>query len=520
MSFPVFRHTISKFKELFTKNLDNATILIKYDPMLAYLLYKEVSKSSNKTEITSFLQMLNYLGTRRIEQIILDRDLFLDNEDLPIWVYGILSAEVSSLLAAKFSHIHRDEAFFAGLMPCLGLLFMLNEFPVYRSIIQFLIKIPIEDRVFLEKQIFGTNHLDTLKRNIIYTPFKDVVNILNKIFSDDGSKHIKAFVSVRGSSLQSFFDLALLADVSTYGAQALMFPSVFDNRELFLELAKKYFRIKESDSLEILQNAMDRLLDIAREFNVFEEIQLSTEKVFKLRKFKFESKNPVFANMLKQLFEENANDRNIYIYGERSVGRRLLAAVLYTADDNPRKDKPYVMIFCDMEPESLEEEFFGVKDGYLGKKGMQGVLKHADGGTLVIKNFSRMPKDFQDKLQKALQNKRFYRVGDISPTEFPDIKFIFIDRDDVRIKSAKGEFSKTLIKILNPFFFRIFPLRERREDIFYIANEIVNKYNLNIQDKLEQPAIVEKLKTEQFPENLRDLKRFLFLLYIQRLIKS
>jgi len=51
---------------------------------------------------------------------------------------------------------------------------------------------------------------------------------------------------------------------------------------------------------------MDRLLDIAREFNVFEEIQLSTEKVFKLRKFKFESKNPVFANMLKQLFEENA----------------------------------------------------------------------------------------------------------------------------------------------------------------------------------------------------------------------
>jgi len=173
-----------------------------------------------------------------------------------------------------------------------------------------------------------------------------------------------------------------------------------------------------------------------------------------------------------------------------------------------------------MEPETLEEEFFGVKDGYLGKKGMQGVLKHADGGTLVIKNFSRMPKDFQDKLQKALQNKRFYRVGDISPTEFPDIKFILIDRDDVRIKSAKGEFSETLIKLLNPFFFRIFPLRERREDISYIANEIVNKYNLNIQDKLEQPAIVEKLKTEQFPENLRDLKRFLFLLYIQRLIKS
>jgi len=59
-----------------------------------------------------------------------------------------------------------------------------------------------------------------------------------------GQNIIKAFVSVRGSSLQSFFDLALLADVSTYGAQALMFPSVFDNRELFLELAKNILELK------------------------------------------------------------------------------------------------------------------------------------------------------------------------------------------------------------------------------------------------------------------------------------
>lgn len=519
MSFPVFRHTISKLREVLVQDSDKISSLIKYDPVIAYFIFQEVNKPCSKTEITNFSQMVNYIGTKKIEQIIIERDLFLEVEDLHIWVYGILSAEICSLIAEKFSHIHRDEAFFVGLLPCLGLLFMMNDFPKYRNITHFLVKLPLEDRVFLEESVFGTNHIDTLKRNIICPPFKEVVNILNRMFPKDGQKEIKTSVPQRGSTLQSFYDMALLSDLASYGAQALMFPSVVDNQELFLELGKRYFRVKESDSLEILQNAMDRFLSIAKEFNILEEIQLSTEKVYQLRKFRFETKNPVFANMLKNLFEENAKDRNIFIYGERAVGKRLLAAALYTADDNPRREKPFVMIFCDIGEDTLEEEFFGIKEGYFGKKGKRGVLKHAEGGTLVIKEFDTMPKDFQDKFQKAIQNRKFYRVGDITPVEFPDIKFILVGKEDIRIKVAKGEFSGNLLKLLNPVFFRILPLRERREDVFYIAEEIVKKYNLNIEDKLARSEVIEKLKTDPFPNNLRDLKRFLFLLYIQKILK-
>jgi len=520
MSFPVFRHTISRFRELLKEDGEKIAQLIKYDPVIAYLIFQEVNKPCGKIEITNFSQMVNYLGTKKIEEIIIQRDLFLENEDLHIWIYGILSAEVSALIAEKFPHIHRDEAFFAGLLPCLGLLFMMNEFPKYRSIINFLVKLPLEDRVFLEEKVFGTDHIETLKRNIICPPFKEVVNILNKIFPEDGQKDIKTPVPPRGSTLQSCYDLALLSDLSAYGAQALMFPSVVDNRELFLELAKRYFRVKESDSLEILQNAMDKFLSIAQEFNVLEEIPFSTEAFYQLRKFKFETKNAVFANMLKNLFEENAKDRNIFIYGERAVGKRLLAAALYTDDNNPRREKPFVMIFCDIEEEILEEEFFGIKEGYLGKKGKRGVLKNAEGGTLVIKEFDSMPISFQNKLEKAIQTRKFYRVGDVNPVEFPDVKFILVGKEDIRVKVAKGEFSGSLLKLLNPVFFRILPLRERREDVFYIAGEVIKKYNLNIEDVLTKPEIIEKFKTDPFPNNLRDLKRFLFLLYIQRLLKS
>ncbi len=520
MSFPVFRHTISRFRELIAENGEKIANFIKYDPIIAYRIFQQVNSPCGKIEITNFPQMFNYLGTKKVEQLILESDLFLEEEDLNIWVYGALSGEIASLLVNKLPNIHKDEAFFAGILPTLGMLFMMNDFPSYRSIIPFLIKIPLEDRVYLEQSVFGTNNIETLRRNIICAPYREVANILNRIFPENGNKNLKDSSPPKGSALKSFYDLALIADLSAYGAQALMFPSVVDNRELFLELSKRYFRIKEADSLEILQNAMDRFISIATEFGVLQEIQFSTESLYTFRKFKFESKNSVCSNMLKHLFEENSKDRHIYIYGESGVGKRLLAAALHSADDNPRREKPFVMIFSDIDEETLEEEFFGVKEGYLGKRGKRGALKHAEGGTLVIKKFDIMPKDFQEKLFKVIKNKKFYRLGDVSPVEFEDIKFILIGREDLRLKAAKGEFSGELLKFLNPVFFRIPPLRERREDVFFIAGEIVKKYNLNIEEKMNEPEVVEKLKKDPFPANLRDLKRFIFLLYIKKILKS
>ncbi|MCX7988229.1 MAG: sigma 54-interacting transcriptional regulator [Thermodesulfovibrio sp.] len=519
MSLPVFKHTISKFKTVIDEELDKSPFILKYDPAIAFLLIREVNKNLVSKEITNFSQIVNYLGIQRIKNIILERDLFLEEEDLQIWIYGVLSAEISSLIVEKSTNIHRDEAFFAGLIPCLSLLFMMNEFPKYRRIINFLIKLPLEDRVFIENTIFGTNNIESAQRNILTPPiYRNTINFLNKIFNK-GQKIIKDVKPLKGSELQISYELALLSDLSAYGAQALMFPSVVDNRELFLELSKRYFSIKESDSIDILQNAMDRFIGICKTFDIIDEIKFSTEDFYQFKKFQFKSKSPVFSKMLEELFKENAKDRNIYIYGETAVGKRLLAAALHHDDENPRKDKPFLMIFADVDSESLEEEFFGIKEGFKGKKGKKGILKSAEGGTLVIKEFDSMPLDFQIKLEKAIRDKIFYRVGEINPTEINDIKFILIGREDIRTKIAKEEFSQSLIKLLNPVFFKILPLRERKEDIFYIADEIIRKYRLQIEKELEDPVMIEKLKTDSFPNNLRDLKRLLFILHIDKILK-
>lgn len=520
MSLPVFKHTISKLRELIKEDVDKVSYFLKYDPIITYILLNEVNKPISKVEITDFSQIVNYLGTNKIEELILERDMFLEEEDLQIWVYGILSAEICFSLVEKLTLIHKDEAFFAGLLPCLGLIFMMNEFPKYRRIIHFLIKLPIEDRVFLEELVFGTNNIEALKRNILFSPFKEVVNILSKIFTKSGKKEIGYCKASVGSAFQKSCKLALLSDLSAYGAQALMFPSVVDNKELFLELSKRYFRVKESDSLEILQISMDRFLQIAEHFNITEEIQFSADRFYELRKFKFETKNPVFLKMLQNLFKENALDRNIYIYGETATGKRLLAAALHVAEDNPRRDKPFVMIFSDVDIETLEEEFFGIKEGYMGKRGKRGVLEHAQGGTLVVKEFDSMPVEFQKKLEKAIETGKYYKVGEIETREIKDVRFILIGRTDLRVKAAVEEFSLKLIQLLNPVFFKIPPLRERREDVFYIAEQIIKKYNLPIEESMKTSEVLEKLRTDPFYNNLKDLKRYLFLLYIQKLLQS
>ncbi|MEN2985375.1 MAG: sigma 54-interacting transcriptional regulator [Thermodesulfovibrionaceae bacterium] len=518
MSLPVFKHTISKLREILIEDSNKVSDYIRYDPIIAYILLREVNKPASKIEITDFSQIVTYLGTKKLEEIIIERDLFLEEEDLQIWIYGVLSAEICFSFTSRFTYIHKDEAFFAGLLPCLGLIFMMNEFPKYRRIIHFLVKLPIEDRVFLEEAVFGTNNIEALKRNIIFLPFKEAVNTLSKIFTKDGRKDISHCIAPFGSTIQRSCNLALLSDLSAYGAQALMFPSVIDNKELFLELSKRYFRVKESDSLEILQSSMDRFLKIAEQFNVTEEIRFSADRFYELRRFKFETKNSTFAKMLQNLFKENASDRNIYIYGETATGKRLLAAALHLSEDNPRRDKPLIMIFSDVDVETLEEEFFGIKEGYLGRKGKKGILEIAQGATLVIKEFDRMPIEFQEKLKKALKTGIYYRMGEIEATDIKDIKFILIGKEDLRVKAAAGEFSAELINLLNPVFFKIPPLRERREDVFYIAEQIIKKYHLPIEESISSQEVLEKLRKDSFPNNLKDLKRFLFLLYIQRLL--
>lgn len=520
MGMPVFKHTIAKFKEIIEEGAEAASKILKYDPTIAFLLISEANRLPQTRELTSFSQITSFLGSRKIENIILQRDLVLEEEDMQIWVYGILSAEIASLISERLPHIHRDEAFFAGLVPCLSLLFIMNEFPKYRRIMNFLIKLPLEDRVYIEDSVLGTNNLEAAQRNILNPQiYRNLINYLNRIFKK-GQKLFKESEPPKGSELQVAYDLALISDLSAYGAQALLFPSVVDNRELFLELSKRYFYIPENESLEILQNAMDRFIGVAEQFGVAEELRFSSETLYEMKRFKFKSKNPVFARMIDELFKENAKDRNIYIYGESAVGKRLLAAALHSAPDNPRGDKPFVMIFSDIDSQSLEEEFFGIKDGYMGKKGKRGVLRIADGGTLVIKEFDRMPREFQDKFENALKNKKFYRLGEVDSVEFSSIRFILVGKEDIRVKVAKGEFSSSLIRFLNPVFFKILPLRERREDVFYIAEEILKKYKLPIEDKLREPSVIEKLKNDPLPNNLRDLKRILFIMHVKRLLKS
>ena len=85
---------------------------------------------------------------------------------------------------------------------------------------------------------------------------------------------------------------------------------------------------------------------------------------------------------------------------------------------------------------------------------------------------------------------------------------------------SEGRFSKVLLRALKPVTIFVPPLRNRREDIGFIAGGIINKYDLPLTETIQLLSLQEFYDTYAFRENLSDLKRLLFYAAAKKLLKS
>ncbi len=125
----------------------------------------------------------------------------------------------------------------------------------------------------------------------------------------------------------------------------------------------------------------------------------------------------------------------------------------------------------------------------------------------------------QNVLAEIINRDEFYKIGEIQPASF-NIKFILTSRKNLITETKEGRFSEKLLKALNPVSMFITPLRERREDIEFIADGIIKKYGLRLTDPALRLWLQDFYETQPFLDNLRDLKRFLFFLSAKHSLKS
>jgi len=199
---------------------------------------------------------------------------------------------------------------------------------------------------------------------------------------------------------------------------------------------------------------------------------------------------------------------NILLLGESGTGKELFAQAIH--DASPRRMFPFIKVNCAAIPETLlESELFGYDDGaFTGAKkgGKPGRFEMAQGGTIFLDEIGDMPLPLQAKILRVLQEKEFERVGGTETIQV-DVRIIAATNMDLFEMVGKNKFRQDLYYRLNVISFRIPPLRERREDVIYIAEHFLRWFNQIMGAEVKGFTIEARLILENhdWPGNVREL---------------
>ncbi|MFO7446332.1 MAG: sigma-54 dependent transcriptional regulator [Ignavibacteriaceae bacterium] len=204
-----------------------------------------------------------------------------------------------------------------------------------------------------------------------------------------------------------------------------------------------------------------------------------------------------------------SSDTTVLIEGESGTGKEEFAKFIHQS--SPRKDKSFIQINCSAIPKELaESELFGHERGaFTGavQKTKLGKFELADGGTILLDEIGELTLDLQVKLLRALQERKFYRLGGEKEISV-DVRVLAATNKNLEDEVKKGNFREDLYYRLNVAKITVPPLRERAEDIpilsYTFLKEFEKKFNKEI--KGFDSASVELLRTYSWKGNIRELR--------------
>jgi len=199
-------------------------------------------------------------------------------------------------------------------------------------------------------------------------------------------------------------------------------------------------------------------------------------------------------------------DLPILILGETGVGKEILAQTLHAS--SPRRDGPFVAINCAAIPaDLLEAEMFGIGKGVAtGVVERKGKFQLAEGGTLLLDEIGDMPLPLQAKLLRALQEKEVHPVGG-RPVPV-DIRVVAATNSDLLKRIEDGRFRRDLYYRVAGYALRVPPLRERREDIPVLVEELVRTFAHETGKSIRGVTVkaLQALVDYPWPGNVRELE--------------
>jgi two-component system response regulator PilR (NtrC family) len=195
----------------------------------------------------------------------------------------------------------------------------------------------------------------------------------------------------------------------------------------------------------------------------------------------------------------------VHISGESGSGKELAARLI--VEKSARHDQPFIAVNCGAIPESLmESEFFGYRKGAFtgAEKDRDGFFQAAHGGTLLLDEVADLPLAMQVKLLRVIQEKKVRKVG-ATEEEPVDVRILSATHHHLAERVQQGKFRQDLYYRLNVISLQMPSLRELREDVVDIAQQLLAKLRGN--DSAEfSPQALQALAHYDFPGNVRELE--------------
>jgi two-component system NtrC family response regulator len=203
-----------------------------------------------------------------------------------------------------------------------------------------------------------------------------------------------------------------------------------------------------------------------------------------------------------------ATSAPVLILGESGTGKEMAALALHRL--SAQKGGPFMAINCNAIPENLlESELFGHEKGaFTGAHAQRkGLIETAAGGTLFLDEIGDLPASIQVKLLRFLQEKRFQRVGGRQEIH-ADVRVVAATNADLKAATAKGTFREDLYFRLAVVVIHIPPLRERGDDITFVAREFLQRYAAQNgkAGMTFAPETLRAICAYQWPGNVRELQ--------------
>ena len=258
------------------------------------------------------------------------------------------------------------------------------------------------------------------------------------------------------------------------------------------------------DTLNLTLDSVSRMLATQHQLRALQRNETNTPE-------KLPGISPSIERLNQLLGQVSRAPSPILIEGESGSGKGIFAKLIHNRSQRARA--PFVDLNCaGLSKELLESELFGHERGAFtnATNTKPGLFEIAGEGTLFLDEIGEMDIAIQARLLKALEEKRFRRVGGVRDLN-ANFRLIVATNRDLSDEVSAGRFRADLYYRLNVVRIRMPPLRERLEDVPILVEVILRPLAKEMGRPLPTVSAraMKKLQSYHWPGNVRELRNVL-----------